>query len=174
MLIFPINCSCLIFTSFMEKCTPPALTNVDLVSFWQMAMSSIISIFNITWPAPPLLRLGSSSAQVCSGLLTLLIHLIRNRQLLTGGLKGTPSTQPGVRILSPLYIPRQLSQSTCLYTKFKNAYIQGRFLCYTLACFTFPYKLYHLSNWRIQSIQADLILVGFLYRNIISSKIKCS
>jgi len=66
------------------------------------------------------------------------MYLIRNRQLLTRGLKGTPSTQLGVRILSPLYIPRQLPQSTCLHAKFKNAHIQGCFLRRTSACFTSP------------------------------------
>jgi hypothetical protein len=39
-----------------------------------------------------------------SGLLTLLMYLTRNRQLLTKGLKGPPFAYSGVQNLSPLYI----------------------------------------------------------------------
>jgi hypothetical protein len=63
-------------------------------------------------------RLCSDTAQVCSGLLTLLMHLIRNRQLLTRGLKG-PFAQPRVRILSPypqIVIPVCLTQNTKIPT----------------------------------------------------------
>ena len=44
-------------------------------------------------PAPPLLRHGL-------GLFTLLMHLIRNRQLQQRGLKKTTSAQPGVQIIT--------------------------------------------------------------------------
>jgi hypothetical protein len=83
------------------------------------------------------------SAQVCSCLLTLLMHLIRNRKLLARGLKGTPSAQLEVRILSPLYVPRVIP--VCLplrnMQKYKNAHIQGHLLRLTSACFTPSYIL---------------------------------
>jgi hypothetical protein len=64
-------------------------------------------------PAPPLLRRlrpGSTSAQVCSGLLT---HLIRNRQLLTRSPKRPPFPARGPNLF-PLYAHSQTVILVCL------------------------------------------------------------